>query len=128
MKSADARLAQAKYEAEQARRLLASTAGELQHRLHPSTIAHNAWDGVRERSGEIAEDAIHAVKERPVKASGVVAAVALFLAREPILSAIRAWWHRDEDQDLVTTTIDTKDESYDLTAPAMRASIEGVNA
>lgn len=127
MKPAEARLAQAKYEAEQARKRLAATTGTLQHRLHPSTLASNAWDGVREKSGELAEDAIHAVADRPVKVSGIVAAVALFLAREPILSAIRSWW-RSDDEYLVTTRIDTTDENYDITAPAVTASMEGVNA
>lgn len=102
MNAPEARLAQAKYDAEQARERLVAAAGELQQRLRPATLMGNAWDGVRDKSGELAEGAIQAVKERPVKASGVAAAVALFLARHTIWSAVSGLWNHSENGEVTT--------------------------
>jgi hypothetical protein len=78
----------AKQEAERARRQLAATAAELQQRLRPGTLAHQAWAGVKDKSGELAEDAVGAVKSRPVPVAAALAAFTLFLARAPIKSAV----------------------------------------
>jgi hypothetical protein len=78
----------AKREAEQARRRLLETATELQERLRPGTLAHNAWAGVKDKGGEIAESAVEGVKARPVAVSAALAAFTLFLARAPIKSAV----------------------------------------
>jgi ElaB/YqjD/DUF883 family membrane-anchored ribosome-binding protein len=77
----------AKLEAHEARRRLMATLGVLQQRLQPGNLATQAWSGLKEKSGEIADDAVEAVKHRPAIASGVAAAIMLFLAREPIMSA-----------------------------------------
>lgn len=126
----EARLTQAKVEAEQARKRLIATAETLQFRLKPANLASNAWEGMRDKSGELAEDAIQAVKERPVKASGVAAGIALFLARDSIWSAISSLWHRyrPADEDGVNADLDRHDENYDLTAPAVNwPTKEGVS-
>lgn len=81
------RIAAAKAESQEARRLFLSTATALQLRLRPGTLATQAWTGVKEKGGEIADDAVEAVKHQPAIASGVAAAFLLFLAREPIMSA-----------------------------------------
>jgi uncharacterized protein DUF3618 len=78
----------AKQEAERARRRLAETAAELQQRLRPATLASHAWAGVKDKGGEIADDAVEAVKSRPVAVSAALAAFTLFLARAPIKSAV----------------------------------------
>ena len=78
----------AKQEAERARRRLAATAAELQQRLKPGTLASNAWAGVKDKSGDLAEDAVEAVKARPVVVSAALAAFTLFLARGPIKAAV----------------------------------------
>ena len=78
----------AKREAEAARRRLAGTAAELQERLRPATLASHAWAGVKDKSGEMAEDAVEAVKARPIAVSAALAAFTLFLARAPIKSAV----------------------------------------
>lgn len=82
------RIERARMEADQARQRLTSTMGALQHRLRPATLMSNAWGGVKEKSGAVADGALEAVKARPVTVSGIVAAVALFLAREPIRELI----------------------------------------
>jgi hypothetical protein len=61
------------------------TARELQERLSPGTLAQNAWAGAKSKGADWVEDAVDAVKQRPAIASGVVAALALFLAREPLI-------------------------------------------
>ena len=82
----------AQYEAEQAKKRFASSLGALQYRLKPGTLANSAWTGVRDKGSEVADDALHAVndladgavravKERPVAASGVAAALLLIVIR-----------------------------------------------
>lgn len=119
----------AKQEAELARRRLAATAAELQQRLKPGTIASNAWAGVKDKSGEIAEDAVEAVKARPVPVAAVLTVFTLFLARAPLKSAV-SWLFSgsDEDEDLVTVRVDKGDENYDLTAPLAARASEGAIA
>lgn len=110
-------LVKAKRETEQARERFAGTLAELQQRLKPGTIAGNAWDGVKERSGEIAEDAAQAVKARPVAVSAGLAAFALFLARKPLKSVVNRLFSSEPDEDLITTRLDGADRNYDITAP-----------
>ena len=63
------------------------TAHALQQRLSPAVLAQNAWVGAKSKGADLAEDAVDAVRRRPAIASGIVAALALFLAREPLLDA-----------------------------------------
>jgi hypothetical protein len=120
----------AKQEAELARRRLAATAAELQQRLKPGTLASNAWAGVKDKSTEIADDAVEAVKARPVPVAAALTAFTLFLARAPIKSAV-SWIFsgRDEgDEDVVTVRVGKGDENYDLTAPLGVRTSEGASA
>ena len=93
------------------------TVAELQQRLKPATIAGQAWEGVKERTGDMAGDAVEAVKARPIMVSTTLAAFTLFLARSPIKSAVSRLLSSDEDEDLVTTRLADGDGNYDLTAP-----------
>ena len=43
------------------------------------------WQGARDKGADLAEDAVDAVRARPVAADGVVAAITLFLARDPLM-------------------------------------------
>ena len=122
---------EAKREVERARRQFASTAGALQYRLKPANLMSSAWDGVREKSGEMADDAIETVKERPVAASGILAGIVLFLAREPLWRLASGFLRQDEEDEVDTGTIradlDHHDKEYDLTAPIVkRSKKEGV--
>jgi ElaB/YqjD/DUF883 family membrane-anchored ribosome-binding protein len=74
----------ARIEAERARARLMETAHRLQARLSPRTLARGAWEGAKEKGADLAENAVDRVRKRPLAATGVVAAVALFLAREPL--------------------------------------------
>jgi hypothetical protein len=62
-----------------------ATAQELQERLSPKTLAKGAWQGAKEKGADLAENTVDAVKSRPLAATGVVAAITVFLAREPLI-------------------------------------------
>lgn len=79
------RVIAAKMEAGRRRSQLMGTLHQLQSRLAPKTLARDAWEGAKSKSAGLAEDAVDAVKKRPVAAGGIVAAVALFLARGPLM-------------------------------------------
>ncbi|QAY79370.1 hypothetical protein [Sphingosinicella sp. BN140058] len=124
-----AEITRARREAEIARRKLMGDIAVLQERLSPTTIATNAWEGVKERSTEIADDAVEAVKARPVAVSAALGAVTLFLARNPIKSAVSWLFAKKPPEDLVTTRLDTNNPQYDLTTPVVaRKPDEGVTA
>ena len=75
----------ARFEADRARAQLMSTAHRLQSRISPGTLASNAWEGAKDRGANLAENAVDAVRTRPLAATGIVAALTLFLAREPLM-------------------------------------------
>jgi hypothetical protein len=86
--SADSpQVAAARIKADKARAQLMETAHVLQQRLSPAVLAQNAWEGAKSKGADLAEDAVDAVRKRPAIASGIVAALALFLAREPLMDA-----------------------------------------
>lgn len=80
----DAKVEAARIEVERSRAQLMDTAKILQLRLQPGTLARDAWDAAKVKGADLAEDAVDAVRKRPYAAGGVVAAIALFIAREPI--------------------------------------------
>lgn len=75
----------ARIEAERARARLMETAQRLQARISPGTLASNTWQGVKEKGADLAENAVDAVRKRPIAVTGVIAAITLFLAREPLM-------------------------------------------
>ncbi len=133
-------LEMAQYQAEQAKKKFNSTLGALQYRLKPGTLANHAWGGVREKSGEMADDAIfavsgltdgalQAVKERPVAASGIAAGLLIFLARAPLWRAASRIFSKDREDPNVVQADLAEHEKYDITAPTVQKSLnEGVNA
>ena len=81
------KIAAARIEVARTRAALIETARELQLRLQPKTLASEAWEKAKMKGADLAEDAVDAVTSRPVAVGGVAAAVAMFLAREPIKDA-----------------------------------------
>jgi hypothetical protein len=77
-------IAAARLQVERTRSRLLGTAHELQDRLSPKTLAKDAWEGAKEKGADLAEEAVDAVKARPLATTGVVAAITMFLAREPL--------------------------------------------
>lgn len=87
-------VAQARRRADEARKQLFATfddlvdfGQQLQRKLEPGHMARDAWEAAKSKGADIAEDAVDAVRARPVAATGIVAAIALFLAREPLMDA-----------------------------------------
>jgi ElaB/YqjD/DUF883 family membrane-anchored ribosome-binding protein len=78
-------IAAARMDVKRSRARVMATAHELQERLSPKALARNTWQGAKEKGADLAEDAVDAVKARPFAATGVVAAITMFLAREPLL-------------------------------------------
>lgn len=81
------KVAAARIEVERTRAELLETARELQARLQPGTLASEAWEKAKIKGADLAEDAVDAVRKRPVAVGGVIAALAMFLAREPLKAA-----------------------------------------
>lgn len=71
---------------------------ELQQRLAPSTLARDAWQGAKSKSADLAEDAVDVVRKRPLAATGAFAAVAVFLAREPLMDLASKLWNGKSDK------------------------------
>lgn len=84
----DLRVVAAQAEADRARERMLATARELAQLLAPRKIAHDVWRNAKVKGADLAEDAVDAVKRRPVAVTGVIAAAAMFLAREPISQGI----------------------------------------
>ena len=85
MKGDTPEVAAARFEADRARSQLMTTAHRLQERVSPGTLAQNAWEGAKDKGANLAENAVDAVRSRPLAATGIVAAITLFLAREPLM-------------------------------------------
>lgn len=77
----------ARAEAERRRTRLMASAEQLQERLSPKRLTRDAWRGAKDKGADLAENAVDAVRSRPIAAGGVVAALTLFLAREPLMDA-----------------------------------------
>lgn len=90
----------ARIESERARARMIDSAHLLQARLKPKKLANNAWEGAKVKGADLAEDAVDVVRKRPLAATGVVAAIALFLAREPLKDlAVRLVGGRSADDE-----------------------------
>jgi hypothetical protein len=100
----------ARIEVARTRAALIDTVRELQARLQPKTLASEAWEKAKMRGADLAEEAVDAVKSRPVAVGGVVAALTMFLAREPIKDAAVKLY------DAMTSSDEPKTE-----APALKA-------
>lgn len=77
----------ARIEVERSRAALIDAARDLQARLQPKVLANEAWEKAKVKGADLAEDAVDAVAKRPVAVGGVVAALTMFLAREPLKKA-----------------------------------------
>ena len=92
-----AEIEQAQRAARLARARFDTTLEEVQERLRPSNLAGEAWDGVKEKGADMADNAVEAVKARPGMVSLALGAVALFFARKPIGRAVGGLVSRDDE-------------------------------
>jgi len=86
--AADVRIAAARGEVAARRADFLATVDEIKARLAPKAVAHNAWEGAKDKTGEVAESTLAAVKERPLLTAGVVAGAGAVLARRPLFALI----------------------------------------
>src|SRR3989337_3906196 len=85
MSEVDPSIVAARNEVAITRARLVATARELQDRLSPHTLVRAIWEGAKDKGAGLAEEAVDAVRKRPIVAGGVIAALALFLGRDPIM-------------------------------------------
>ena len=88
----EAEIAAAEAEVDRARDKLIATVGELTAQLEPRKIVREVWESAKNKGANLAEDAVDAVRSRPVAIGGVAAAIGLFLARDPIKDAARRFY------------------------------------
>ena len=86
------KVTEARLEADRARaklfdsvRALEALVLQFKQQLTPRHIMGEIVDGAKSKGADLVEDAVDAVRARPYAATGVVTAVAMFLAREPLL-------------------------------------------
>ena len=90
---------QARRESLRARSRFEQTLAAVQQRLKPGNLAEEAWDGVKDKSADLADGALQAVKSRPKAVSLVLGAFAIFLARQPLKRAVTRLISGDEDDE-----------------------------
>ena len=81
---------------DQARERFVDTVQSLAEQLEPRRLARELWEDAKVKGADLAEEAVDAVKARPLAATGVTAVVALFLAREPIADLVGKLWSADK--------------------------------
>lgn len=81
------KVAAAEIEVERTRAALMETVNELLERFQPHNLVEDLWEQTKMKGADLAEDAVDAVKKRPVAVGGAVAALTMFLAREPLKDA-----------------------------------------
>lgn len=89
---------EARVRADEAQHRIVDLLQELQQRIAPGTLARGAWEGAKSKGADLAEDAVDAVRKRPLAATGAVAAVAMFLAREPLMDLASKLWNGKSDK------------------------------
>jgi len=81
----DQRIKSAEFEVDRTRARLLATLNEVTHQFEPHRLMQEAWEKAKGKGADLAEDAVDAVRARPIAATGVVAAITMFLAREPLM-------------------------------------------
>ena len=72
----------AEFEVDRARARLLATLNELSSQFQPHRLVQEVWETAKDKGADLAVDAVRA---RPLAATGVVAAITMFLAREPLM-------------------------------------------
>ena len=81
------KVAAARIEVERAKGALLDIANELIERFQPHNLVDDLWESAKDKGADLAEKGVDAVAKRPVAVGGAVAALAMFLAREPLKKA-----------------------------------------
>lgn len=81
----DEQVKAAELEVDRARGRLTASLQELSRQFAPHRLMEEVWEKAKDKGADLAEDAVDAVRARPYAATGVVAAIAMFIAREPLM-------------------------------------------
>jgi ElaB/YqjD/DUF883 family membrane-anchored ribosome-binding protein len=77
--------ARTEVEVDRTRIRLTASLQELSRQFAPHRLMEEVWEKAKDKGADLAEDAVDAVRARPYAATGVVAAIAMFIAREPLM-------------------------------------------
>ena len=83
----DEQVRAAEFKVDHARRKLIGTLQQLTRQFEPHRLMQEAWEKAKDKGADLAEEAVDAVRARPLAATGVVAGIVAFLAREPLIKA-----------------------------------------
>jgi hypothetical protein len=75
----------AEFDVDRARSRLLSTLQELSQQFQPHRLMEEAWEKAKDKGADLAEEAVDAVRARPVAASAVAAGIVAFLARDSLI-------------------------------------------
>ena len=106
------KVAAAQIEVEKTRAALLDTASNLLERFQPHNLVSDIWEQAKDKGADLAEGAVDAVAKRPVAVGGVIAALAMFLAREPLKKATVKFY------DVMTPLFEPRTKSPALKAKA----------
>ena len=81
----DRDLSAAEDEVERAKDRMLGTVRDISRQLQPHHLVAELWEDAKIKGADLAEEAVDAVKARPLAATGIVAAIAMFFAREPLM-------------------------------------------
>ena len=81
----DEQVKAAEFRVDRARAKMIATLQELSQQVQPHRLMEEAWEKAKDKGADLAENAVDAVRARPLAATGVVAAITMFLAREPLM-------------------------------------------
>ena len=82
---ADDTVKAAEFEAHRTRAKMIATSQEIMQQLQPHRLMQEAWETAKEKSADLAENAVDAVSRRPVAAGAVVAGIIAFLTRDSLM-------------------------------------------
>ncbi len=83
----DEQVRAAEFEVDRSRRKLIGTLQELIRQFEPHRLVQEAWEKAKDKGADLAEEAVDAVRSRPLAATEVVAGIVAFLARESLMKA-----------------------------------------
>lgn len=79
-------IAQAEDAVEDARETMLGTVHEIARQLAPRHLVGELWEDAKVKGADLAEEAVDAVKARPLAATGIAAALAMFFTRKPLMN------------------------------------------
>ena len=82
------KIAAAEADVAAARAQLIDTIQDVASTFEPKKIVREMWEGAKVKGADLAEDAVDAVKKRPMAVGGALAALTMFLAREPLKDGV----------------------------------------